>query len=159
VTVKVFSVGEDAGSDTIFNKLPTELLEEILFLVDLPTAGSLMKASKSTYRLVQSLMDTVSLHQILHGSLRWILPVDAVSGENSRAVQSLRTWKPNHEGPGETIEEWLKLKDFPWCAFVRQCFGLEEDSMRNRRRMWSIVEQIRPCFDKVPVRSGTEQAV
>lgn len=131
----------------MFDTLPTELLEKIFLLVDLPSLASLMQASKSSYNLLHSIIDDITLqHTQSGGDLYWILPVDSVPKETERALGVVRTWKSFE---GSTVSEWLQCAGFPWFAFVRQCFV--SDSMRNRRRMWDVSEQLRRLLEAVSV--------
>jgi hypothetical protein len=145
------------ASDFLLDTLPSELLVQVLLEVDLPSLSRLMRASRSAYRLIHTIMDTISLEHIQHGDLRWIVPVNTVPGETCRALESIRTWNPDFAG--STIEEWLQYTDFPWFAFVKLCLSVDMDSMRNRERLWRICEQIRPWFDEVLGRDAPSWCV
>jgi hypothetical protein len=71
--------------------------------------------------------------------LRWILPVRNIQGEQEAAHIADRGWLPVEIRQEAIIEAPFSHPSFPFALFLKAVFL--SDSMRNRRRLWSIVKQ------------------
>lgn len=148
--------------------LPNELLLPILHDLPLPSLLALASTCRSlrAFILEPSFLDRVLKEAIVRGSLRWLLPLEAVVNEKQRAYDALRLWfaedrrpgplskdveenaydgqdstaqKRPERGPVPSVRALIALPYFPRLAFLRECW--ESDSMRNRRRLWGQVAQ------------------
>jgi hypothetical protein len=133
----------------MFDVLPVELLLVILGYMSFSSYLSVSATCKSLRSLLTApdFVDTIIKTAIASGSLRWISPVDAMPGEVNRANEIFSQWRfvystkkakePNE--PILNVSNPLLSMDFPRLAFVHACF--QSDSMKNRKRIWSIVKQ------------------
>lgn len=142
-----------------FSRLPTEMTLLILPLLPLP---SLLALAATCKILQNTIMHPEYLRQVLkeailrrEGSLRWILPVSSMPGEEDRAAATLSQWlhpcssacaNSSNEGPTlQSARQIIASPTFPHVAFVRACFSIEagegEGSMLNRHRIWKNVKQ------------------
>ncbi|KAL0946966.1 hypothetical protein HGRIS_013119 [Hohenbuehelia grisea] len=135
------------SATTPFHVLPPELLFSILVLLSPTDYASLLIISRSLRKLLQGgAIDTAVRHQILSntGPLRWLLPVDTMTGEEDAFKSACTKWLeasviPSSSGNGSGALSVIQHSDFPHFAFL--CAAWMQDSMRNRRRFWNITKQ------------------
>ncbi|CAG7849051.1 SubName: Full=Uncharacterized protein {ECO:0000313/EMBL:CCA67100.1} [Serendipita indica DSM 11827] len=107
-----------------FLRLPPELLLLVIEHFNLATFFHLQETCYSLYTLFSSIQDMVA-NLRLRTQCPWFLPY----GETEQ-----RIWD------AEIVESgWREC--FPWMCYYREC-ETKSASMRNRRRMWAIVQQI-----------------
>ena len=127
--------------ETVFHKLPNELIICVMRHLSISAMFQLCSTSKSVRRLLFPTIGTVIRLEILDpsGGWRWLLPVKSVPGESERALESLSTWL------GDASEEYKDARSifasacFPHLQFLRACSI--SDSMRNRQRLFGISQQ------------------
>jgi len=126
---------------------PLEVLTTILVYLPLSSIFSLSSACKSLHRTIStpSSLNYVIRESVLSSStstsLRWILPVDAIPGEVSRAYKIAKKWlsESAYERNGADIDNPFAHPSFPWIAFMKSC--AQSWSMLNRKRLWGIAKQ------------------
>ncbi|KIJ61515.1 hypothetical protein HYDPIDRAFT_42495 [Hydnomerulius pinastri MD-312] len=120
---------------------------EVLFLVSSQLPISSYLALSATSKFLRKLLtetnfiDRILKDMMLCGSLRWIMPVDAMPGEVEAAVKAAGTWlKSAGKATGSSKDvSVFRRHDFSAVPFIRACF--ESDSMMNRKRIWGQVGQ------------------
>lgn len=137
-------------ASTLFERLPPELLIAIFRSLPLGALLSFSTCCRSTRAIFRRVADPIiaSMYNV-GGDLRWILPVTTIKDERERAEIAYRTWLPEDQDPTGSA---LYAKDFPHFDFIRACYGEEEDSMRNRRRLWNISKQFQGLWHKYRLR-------
>ncbi|KAJ7645904.1 hypothetical protein DFH06DRAFT_1424523 [Mycena polygramma] len=125
----------DFAKPSTLHELPVELHVQILPLLSVQDLLSVLQLSRGVHGLIQPLLDETLWHHVHHGDLGWILPVENVKGEVERANTAARGWYPERS----ELASVLDSKDFPFSRFVSECS--KSNSMRNRRRLWSIYKQ------------------
>ncbi|KAL0948965.1 hypothetical protein HGRIS_009068 [Hohenbuehelia grisea] len=137
-------LNDDCHSTSAFHSLPTEILVSILSHLSVHHYAPLLSVSRSVrYLCLNGVFDATVKHEILvaDGSLRWILPVTTMSGEEEAFHAACLTWLPpsRQTSPNECSVTPIHQEHFPHFAFIREAWM--QDSMRNRRRLWSITKQ------------------
>ncbi|KAL0955107.1 hypothetical protein HGRIS_004023 [Hohenbuehelia grisea] len=129
---------------TEFNRIPAELLIEILCHLDPVDYAALLSVSRSLRHILQSgVLDATvkSLILTVDGPLRWILPVESMEGEEDTFQSACATWlQPPSKDEQLTESKLIRRADFPHYAFLAEAWV--HDSMRNRRRLWTITKQL-----------------
>ncbi|KAJ7145157.1 hypothetical protein C8R43DRAFT_1013042 [Mycena crocata] len=133
----IFTIDFNAEPTTpsLFLRIPSEILIQILSLVSLPDLSSLLQTSRGIWELLHPLVDETLWHRVHYGDLRWILPVQGVKGEVDRANSAVAGWYANPEG----LSSVFSSRGFPFASFISEC--VRSNSMRNRRRLWKIFKQ------------------
>lgn len=129
-------------TETVFHKLPRELLDQILDDLSLFDAFTLLSISKS---IIHFFDKRLVIHQLLRrriaqplGSLHWILPVTTMEGEEGRFLKAANSWFPVVQ------DDFLFDTSFPLFEFVQANY--RTSSMKNRRRLWGISQQFRELW-------------
>ncbi|KAJ2977886.1 hypothetical protein NQ176_g4122 [Zarea fungicola] len=137
-------------ASTLFDRLPSELLIAIFRPLPLGALLSFSTWSKSTRAIFKRVANLIiaSMYK-LGGDLRWILPVTTIKNEPERAEIAYRTWLPEDQSLAGSA---LSAEGFPHFDFIRACYGEEEDSMRNRRRLWNISKQFQGLWYEYRLR-------
>ncbi|KAI0795361.1 hypothetical protein BC629DRAFT_1262457, partial [Irpex lacteus] len=127
--------------------LPNEILLPILSSLSIADLLSLSAICRSARQLITdpSFLNHVLQDALLKGSCQHILPVQGLRDEEERAYEAIRLWLPESEGEEQEtvippVKPLLLDPQFPALAFIHAC--LQSDSMRNRRRLWGMVQQI-----------------
>lgn len=152
--------------------IPREILFHILCQVQsLNDYFSIARTSKSLFNV---LMDTAILSRALKemsstpsGCLFWVRPVADMPGDEENATPVLSRWLTSYANSGELVDPQnertpegmaggntqvtstilgspFEDPSFPYIPFVRSCF--ENQSMKNRRRLWGQVKQMEPVW-------------
>ncbi|KAF7305341.1 hypothetical protein HMN09_00786000 [Mycena chlorophos] len=154
------------ATTSVFDKLPTELLLQILISIPRGDLLKMMVLSRGVFLLLSQLLDEVLWHHVHYGDLHWLLPVPSVPGEVERAAGIIA---------GSTDRTRMDSREFPFAAYLPLCSA--SDSMRNRARLWNIAQQFRiqleiaigldastepvavPIYEPFPLRANESQAV
>lgn len=83
------------------------------------------------------------------GSLRWILPLPNLLGEEQRARDAICLWLPEEHRPPQPssvpVSAMLASPHLDRLAFVRECW--KSDSMMARKRLWGQVKQFERLWE------------
>nr|GAT57179.1 predicted protein [Mycena chlorophos] len=120
------------ATTSVFDKLPTELLLQILISIPRGDLLKMMVLSRGVFLLLSQLLDEVLWHHVHYGDLHWLLPVPSVPGDVERAAGIIA---------GSTDRTRMDSREFPFAAYLPLCSA--SDSMRNRARLWNIAQQFR----------------
>lgn len=128
--------------ETVFHKLPRELLDMILDDLSLFDALNLISVSRS---IIYFFNKPQLVNQLLKrriclplGSLHWLLPVSTMDGEEDRFWKATKTWFPSGRDTN------IFYSTFPLFEFVKANY--RTSSMKNRRRLWGISQQFRELW-------------
>ncbi|KAH8824167.1 hypothetical protein DL96DRAFT_1613276 [Flagelloscypha sp. PMI_526] len=137
---------EGGPSTGTLSSLPAEIFQEILLHLPLDAVLSFSGSSKHYRNLIteKTFLSDLLRRMVAGGNLNWIYPV---SGEDGTALEAWLPDSKDGDGTQARLEDPLKGKDFPFLSFVYACH-VKSDSMRNRRRLWTIVAQFRRIFWK-----------
>lgn len=128
--------------ETIFHKLPYEVIDQILCDLPLFDALNLISISRSIIYFLDK--PQMILHQLQRrialplGSLHWLLPVSTMEAEEDRFLDAMKSWL---SVPQEESLTTIFNPSFPLLDFVRANY--QTSSMKNRRRLWNISQQFR----------------
>lgn len=128
--------------ESVFHRLPSELLDQILDELSLFEALTLISISRSIiYFFNKPLVIYTLLRRRIAlplGSLHWLLPVTTMKGEEDRFLEAMKSWFPVAEDNSSVT---IYDPSFPLFEFVRANYCTS--SMKNRRRLWDISQQFR----------------
>lgn len=108
----------------LFARLPLDVVLLVTQNLDLASFLQLSAVNRETLQALL-LHGNSTIYVIIEKTRPWCLPY----GEMEQ-----KSWK-------EMLEEGRITESFPWLLYAREC-AANSHSMRNRRRIWKIMEQL-----------------
>ncbi|PVF98447.1 hypothetical protein CPB86DRAFT_705323, partial [Serendipita vermifera] len=142
-------VSEAPHNATTWDKVPEELIFEIFMNLSLKDIISFVSSCRYLYRRFGNPTFLASAVRILlrspQSSIYWFMPVATVNGEVQKFCEACnQSWSSESNEPAARTLDGVSVvfaPNFPLFQFFQANYCT--DSMRNRRRIWNIVQQFR----------------